>query len=119
MTELSKAYEPHSIEQKWYEAWASSGYFQPSGEGEPYTIAIPPPNITGSLHMGHALQHTMMDALSRWRRMQGRSVLWLPGEDHAGIAAQVLVERHLAQEGVKRTDLGREAFERRVWQWRE
>ncbi|HEX5733522.1 MAG TPA: valine--tRNA ligase [Blastocatellia bacterium] len=119
MTELSKAYEPHSIEQTWYETWAASGYFQPSGEGEPYTIAIPPPNITGSLHMGHALQHTMMDALSRWRRMQGRSVLWLPGEDHAGIAAQVLVERHLAQEGVKRADLGREAFEQRVWQWRE
>ncbi|HET8676336.1 MAG TPA: valine--tRNA ligase [Blastocatellia bacterium] len=119
MTELSKAYEPHSIEQKWYEAWTARGYFQPSGEGHPYTIAIPPPNITGSLHMGHALQHTMMDALSRWRRMQGRSVLWLPGEDHAGIAAQVLVERHLAAEGVKRADIGREAFENRVWQWRE
>jgi len=118
MTELSKAYEPHSIEQKWYETWIARGYFQPAGEGQPYTIAIPPPNITGSLHMGHALQHTMMDALSRWRRMQGRRVLWLPGEDHAGIAAQVLVERHLATEGVKRADLGREAFEHRVWQWR-
>jgi valyl-tRNA synthetase len=118
MTELSKAYEPHSIEQKWYETWIARGYFQPAGEGQPYTIAIPPPNITGSLHMGHALQHTMMDALSRWRRMQGRRVLWLPGEDHAGIAAQVLVERHLATEGVKRTDMGREAFEHRVWQWR-
>jgi valyl-tRNA synthetase len=118
MTELSKTYDPHSIEQKWYEAWVARGYFKPSGEGEPYTIVIPPPNVTGSLHMGHALQHTIMDALTRWRRMQGRRALWLPGEDHAGIATQVLVERQLAKEGVKRTDLGREKFEQRVWQWR-
>jgi valyl-tRNA synthetase len=118
MTELSKTYDPHSIEQKWYETWMPRGYFQPEGEGQPYTIAIPPPNVTGSLHMGHALQHTIMDALTRWRRMQGRRALWLPGEDHAGIATQVLVERQLAKEGVKRTDLGREEFERRVWQWR-
>ncbi len=118
MIELSKTYDPHSIEQKWYETWAARGYFQPEGEGRPYTIAIPPPNVTGSLHMGHALQHTIMDALTRWRRMQGRRALWVPGEDHAGIATQVLVERQLAKESVKRTDLGREEFEQRVWQWR-
>ncbi|HJQ71099.1 MAG TPA: valine--tRNA ligase [Blastocatellia bacterium] len=119
MTELSKAYEPHSIEQKWYETWVESGYFQPTGDGESYTIVIPPPNITGSLHMGHALQHTMMDALSRWRRMQGRRVLWLPGEDHAGIAAQVVVQDNLAKQGINHKDLGREAFESHVWRWRE
>src|SRR4030095_7547861 len=90
MTEFPKAYEPQSIEQKWYPIWETLGYFQPKGGDQPYTIVIPPPNVTGSLHMGHALQHTLMDALSRWRRMQGRRVLWLPGQDHAGIATQVL-----------------------------
>jgi valyl-tRNA synthetase len=119
MTEFPKAYEPHSIEAKWYSFWESLGSFQPSGSGEPYTIVIPPPNVTGSLHMGHALQHTLMDALIRFRRMQRRRTLWLPGQDHAGIATQVLVERQLRTEGLKRTDLGREEFERRVWEWKE
>jgi len=120
MTEFPKAYEPQTIEQKWYPIWESLGFFQPHGSGRPYCIVIPPPNVTGSLHMGHALQHTLMDALSRWRRMQGRRVLWLPGQDHAGIATQVLVERQLKDEGgPQRVDLGREAFEQRVWKWKE
>jgi valyl-tRNA synthetase len=119
MTEFPKAYEPHGIEEKWYPIWEERGYFQPSTDGQPYTIVIPPPNVTGSLHMGHALQHTLMDVLTRWRRMQGRQALWLPGQDHAGIATQVLVERQLNKEGIKRVELGREEFERRVWEWKE
>jgi valyl-tRNA synthetase len=119
MTDFPKAYDPHSIEQKWYPLWHSRGYFEPRGTGQPYTIAIPPPNVTGSLHMGHALQHTLMDLLTRWRRMQGRKALWLPGQDHAGIATQVLVERQLKVEGLTRKQMGREEFERRVWNWKE
>lgn len=119
MTDIPKAYEPHSIEEKWYPIWESRGYFRPRGNGEPYTIVIPPPNVTGYLHMGHALQHTLMDALTRWRRMQGRKVLWLPGTDHAGISTQVVVERQLATEGTSREQLGRDEFERRVWRWKE
>jgi valyl-tRNA synthetase len=119
MTDIAKAYEPHSIEEKWYPIWESRGYFKPRGTGKPYTIVIPPPNVTGYLHMGHALQHTLMDVLVRWRRMQGRKTLWLPGTDHAGISTQVVVERQLAQQGVTRIQLGRQEFERRVWQWKE
>ncbi len=117
--EIPKAYDPATIEHRWYPVWEERGYFQPTGEGDPFCIVIPPPNVTGYLHMGHALQHALMDTLTRWRRMRGRRALWLPGTDHAGIATQMVVERRLAEEGVKRTDLGREAFEAKVWEWRE
>lgn len=116
--DLPKAYNPQDVEQKWYPFWEQGGYFQPQGDGQPFCIVIPPPNVTGSLHMGHALQHALMDVLTRWRRMQGRRTLWLPGTDHAGIATQMVVEQQLAKEGIKRTDLGREAFEARVWAWK-
>ena len=119
MTDIPKTYEPHDIEAKWYPIWESKGYFKPRGEGKPYTIVIPPPNVTGYLHMGHALQHTLMDVLTRWQRMNGRKTLWLPGTDHAGISTQVVVERQLAEKNITRVELGREEFERRVWEWRE
>ncbi len=115
---LPKAYDPKHVEQKWYPFWEKGGYFQPQGSGQPFCIVIPPPNITGSLHMGHALQHALMDVLIRWRRMQGRCTLWLPGTDHAGIATQMIVEKQLAAEGIKRTDLTRAEFEARVWAWK-
>ncbi|MCS6803753.1 MAG: valine--tRNA ligase [Acidobacteriota bacterium] len=119
--EIPKVYNPQEAEQKWYPLWESRGYFKPevNPNGQPYCIVIPPPNVTGYLHMGHALQHTLMDVLTRWRRMQGYKALWLPGTDHAGIATQVVVERLLAEEGQTREALGREAFEARVWQWKE
>ncbi|MFQ3582907.1 valine--tRNA ligase [Chloracidobacterium validum] len=116
--DLPKAYDPTQIEQKWYPFWEQGGYFQPQGDGKPFCIVIPPPNVTGSLHMGHALQHALMDVLTRWRRMQGRRALWLPGTDHAGIATQMVVEKKLAAEGIKRTDLTRDDFEARVWDWK-
>jgi valyl-tRNA synthetase len=119
--DLPKEYLPHDVEGRLYESWVARGYFEAPGDpGKPaYTIVIPPPNVTGSLHMGHAFQHTLMDALTRRRRMQGYESLWLPGMDHAGIATQNAVERDLAkQEGVTRHTLGREAFVERVWQWK-
>ena len=112
-------YAPQAIERRIYERWESHGWFAPSGQGAPYCIMIPPPNVTGTLHMGHAFQHTLMDALTRYERMRGRAALWQPGTDHAGIATQMVVERQLNAQGVKRTDLGREAFLERVWQWKE
>ncbi len=115
---MDKTYEPHAIEQRWYETWERQGHFAPSGEGAPYCIMIPPPNVTGTLHMGHAFQDTIMDALIRYQRMQGRNTLWQPGTDHAGIATQMVVERQLAACGKTRHDLGREAFIERVWQWK-
>jgi valyl-tRNA synthetase len=118
MTDIAKAYEPHSVEQKWYPFWLSKGYFKPKGKGEPYVITIPPPNVTGSLHIGHALCYSIQDVLVRWKRMQGYDTLCLPGTDHAGIATQNKVERELRKkEGISRHDLGREAFIERVWQW--
>ena len=96
---MEKTYQPENIERQWYENWESKGYFRPSGEGDSYSIAIPPPNVTGSLHMGHAFQHTIMDTLTRFKRMQGRNALWTVGTDHAGIATQMVVERRLAEEG--------------------
>src|SRR5262245_18531866 len=118
MTDIPKAYEPHSVEEKWYPIWNERGYFKPQGDGKHYTITIPPPNITGSLHMGHALCYTIHDALTRWKRMQGYKTLCLPGTDHAGIATQNVVERNLRDtEGLTRFDLGREKFVERVWDW--
>ena len=115
---MDKTYDPQSIEQHWYQRWEELGYFAPQGEGESYCIMIPPPNVTGTLHMGHAFQDTVMDALTRYHRMRGRKTLWQPGTDHAGIATQMVVERQLNAEGVSRQDLGREAFLERVWRWK-
>ena len=115
-----KTFDPQSAEPRLYAAWEEAGAFKPSGEGDPYTIVIPPPNVTGSLHMGHALNDTLQDALCRFERMRGRSVLWQPGMDHAGIATQMVVERQLAAEGNQdRRSMGREAFVERVWKWKE
>ena len=116
---MDKAYTPGDIERRIYQRWESSGAFAPSGDGEPYCIMLPPPNVTGTLHMGHAFQHTLMDALTRWHRMRGYSALWQPGTDHAGIATQMVVERQLAAENKHRLDLGREQFLERVWKWKE
>ncbi|MEJ2451239.1 MAG: valine--tRNA ligase [Gammaproteobacteria bacterium] len=115
---MDKTYNPHSIEQRWYDTWEKHNYFAPSGEGQPYCIMIPPPNVTGSLHMGHAFQDTIMDALTRYHRMQGDNTLWQAGSDHAGIATQMVVERQLNAEGKTRHDLGRDAFIERVWEWK-
>ena len=119
-TELAKGYEPHDVEKKWYRTWTEAGYFHADPvDGRPaYSIVIPPPNVTGALHMGHALNNTLQDILCRWKRMAGHSVLWMPGTDHAGIATQNVVERQLAAAGQDRHDLGREAFIERVWQWK-
>jgi valyl-tRNA synthetase len=118
MTAMDKTYEPHAIEQRWYAFWEKRHYFAPSGQGTPYCIMIPPPNVTGTLHMGHAFQDTIMDALTRYHRMKGHDSLWQPGTDHAGIATQMVVERQLAGEGRTRHDLGRDAFIERVWTWK-
>ena len=117
---LSAQYQPGEVEQRRYETWVSEGYFEADATSDkpPFTIVIPPPNVTGSLHMGHAFEHTLMDSLSRRRRMQGYEALWLPGMDHAGIATQNVVERQLASQGLSRHDLGREKFVERVWQWK-
>ena len=121
--EIPKAYEPKEIEERWYPVWESRGYFSPElnqdSKAPVFSMVIPPPNVTGYLHMGHALNHTLQDVLARWRRMSGDRVLWLPGTDHAGIATQMVVERQLASEGVSRHDLGREKFVERVWEWKE
>ncbi|MBF0308976.1 MAG: valine--tRNA ligase [Magnetococcales bacterium] len=117
---MPKAYEPVGVEEKWYRLWEERGYFRSrEGGGEGYCIMIPPPNVTGSLHMGHAFQDTLMDALTRYHRMSGRPTLWQPGTDHAGIATQMVVERQLESEGLTRHDLGRENFVSRVWKWRQ
>ncbi|MEU1618186.1 valine--tRNA ligase [Streptomyces sp. NPDC005722] len=119
--ELPTQYAPAEVEGPLYERWVERGYFEADAKSDkkPYTIVIPPPNVTGSLHLGHAFQHTLMDALTRRKRMQGHEALWLPGMDHAGIATQNKVEQQLAEEGKSRHDLGREAFVERVWQWKE
>ncbi|MCC5868118.1 MAG: valine--tRNA ligase [Gammaproteobacteria bacterium] len=116
---MDKAYDPAGMEQRIYAMWESGEGFAPRGEGSPYCIMIPPPNVTGTLHMGHAFQDTIMDALVRYHRMQGHASLWQPGTDHAGIATQMVVERQLAAEGSSRQALGRDAFVERVWQWKE
>ncbi|GLQ92295.1 valine--tRNA ligase [Dyella acidisoli] len=116
---MEKSFEPRPIESKWYACWEQSGVFQPSGQGEPYCIQLPPPNVTGTLHMGHAFQQTVMDMLIRYQRMRGLNTLWQVGTDHAGIATQKIVENQLAVESKTRHDLGREPFVERVWQWKE
>ena len=116
---MNKEYRPAEIESRHYARWEQAGYFAPSGRGTPYCIVIPPPNVTGTLHMGHALQDTIMDALIRYHRMRGRNTLWQPGTDHAGIATQMVVERMLNREGTSRQELGRDKFLERVWQWKE
>jgi valyl-tRNA synthetase len=120
LSQLPPAYNPGDVESRRYEAWVAAGYFTPDPDSAApaFTIVIPPPNVTGSLHIGHALDHTLIDALTRRARMQGYNALWLPGMDHAGIATQNVVERELAKEGLSRHDLGREAFVERVWQWK-
>jgi valyl-tRNA synthetase len=120
--EIPKAYEPREIEERWAKAWFDEKLFRAEnsgdGSGRTFSIVLPPPNVTGSIHVGHMLEHTQMDMLVRWHRMRGDRTLWLPGMDHAGIATQFVVERMLAKEGIKRQDLGREEFERRVWKWK-
>jgi len=126
---MDKTYEPRAIESRWCEAWEKNGYYTPEtvvqltgadrSKMPAYSIMIPPPNVTGTLHMGHAFQHSVMDALTRYHRMRGYDTLWLPGTDHAGIATQMVVERQLAAQGIKRTDLGREKFLEKVWEWKE
>ncbi len=116
---MDKTFQPSDIETKWYQNWEKKGYFAPSGEGEPYCIMIPPPNVTGSLHMGHGFQETIMDVLIRYNRMKGNNTLWQVGTDHAGIATQMVVERQLEAQGIKRKELGRDKFIEKVWEWKE
>ncbi len=116
---MDKSFSPQDIEARLYAEWEAKGYFRPSGTGAPYSIVIPPPNVTGTLHMGHAFQDTVMDALTRYHRMRGFDTLWQPGTDHAGIATQMVVERQLNAAGLDRLGIGREAFVERIWQWKE
>jgi len=116
---MDKTYQPQAIETQWYQTWEEKGYFKPSGKGDSYCIMIPPPNVTGSLHMGHGFQESIMDALIRYNRMKGKNTLWQVGTDHAGIATQMVVERLLDADGVSRHDLGREKFIEKVWEWKE
>jgi len=119
--ELAKSFDPHEVERRWYSLWDSRGYFAHSANSEkpPYCIQLPPPNVTGTLHMGHAFQQTLMDALIRYHRMRGFNTNWVVGTDHAGIATQIVVERQLEAEGKSRHDLGREGFIKRVWEWKQ
>ncbi|MFC3094546.1 valine--tRNA ligase [Alteromonas sediminis] len=115
---MEKTFDPQSIEQTCYQRWENSGHFAASGKGDPYCILLPPPNVTGSLHMGHAFQHTIMDALIRYKRMKGNNTLWQVGTDHAGIATQMVVERQLNAQGQTRHDLGRDDFVKKIWEWK-
>lgn len=115
---MEKTYDPHQLEQRWYQQWEKAGYFLPKLTGQPYCIMLPPPNVTGTLHMGHGFQVSLMDALVRYRRMCGDNTLWQVGTDHAGIATQLVVERQLLQNGIKRNEIGRDAFVDKVWQWK-
>lgn len=116
---IATTYDPTEIEKKWYQTWEERGYFKPSQKGESFCIMIPPPNVTGNLHMGHGFNNAIMDALTRHKRMSGFNTLWQPGTDHAGIATQMVVERQLGAQGVSRHDLGREKFIEKVWEWKE
>lgn len=116
---MEKIYQPKMIEAYWYDQWEKAGHFKPSGKGEPYCVVLPPPNVTGSLHMGHGFQHTLMDTLIRYHRMRGFNTLWQGGVDHAGIATQIVVERQLEKDNLTRHDLGREKFVEKVWDWKK
>ena len=118
--EFEKVYEPQRFETRWAEWWVESRLYAADARDErkPFSLCIPPPNVTGNLHMGHMLEHTMIDMVVRWKRMSGFNTLWLPGTDHAGIATQMVVERQMAKEGLTKHDLGREQFEERVWKWK-
>src|SRR6187397_2518741 len=119
MTELAKTFEPGPIEARWYAHWEGQGLFRPDRpNAEPYTIVIPPPNVTGSLHIGHALDNTLQDILIRHARLQGKDALWVVGMDHAGIATQMVVERQLGERQQKRTDFSRDEFVAKVWEWK-
>ena len=115
---LSASYEPREVESRWYRYWLDEGLFRArdASDRKPFCIVIPPPNITGMLHMGHALNNTLQDVVTRFKRMQGCNALWMPGTDHAGIATQNVVEQELAREGTTRHEMGREAFVKRVWE---
>ncbi|MCC7284026.1 MAG: class I tRNA ligase family protein, partial [Acetobacteraceae bacterium] len=117
---LDKTFDPKSFEARLAEGWEAAGAYSAGARGnaEKFSLSIPPPNVTGSLHIGHALNNTLQDVLVRWRRMQGRDALWMPGTDHAGIATQMVVERQLAEQGIDRRDLGREKFIEKVWEWK-
>ena len=116
---MEKTYSPKDIEQSCYETWESNGYFEPSGVGAPYCIMLPPPNVTGSLHMGHGFQHTLIDTMIRYHRMKGDKTLWQPGTDHAGISTQLVVEAQLERAGSSRKELSRDDFVKKVWDWKE
>ncbi len=116
---IATTYDPTEIEKKWYKIWEEKGYFKPSGQGDSFCIMIPPPNVTGSLHMGHGFNNAIMDSLTRYNRMMGKNTLWQPGTDHAGIATQMVVERQLAAQDISRHDLGRDKFIEKIWQWKE
>ncbi|SVA97096.1 uncharacterized protein METZ01_LOCUS149950, partial [marine metagenome] len=118
-SEMSRAYSPEEFESPIYEFWLEKGFFTPKilPDTKPFVIIMPPPNVTGQLHLGHALTAGIQDILTRWRRMKGDPTLWLPGKDHAGIATQVVVERELAEKGITRQELGREEFVKRIWTW--
>src|SRR5690242_20926591 len=119
IAELPKQYDPQEAQRRWYDFWLEKRYFHaPARPERPYCIVIPPPNVTGALHLGHALNNTLQDVLIRWRRMQGYDTLWMPGTDHAGIATQAVVERRIRDEEKKtRHDLGRDELVKRIWQW--
>jgi len=121
MTELAKSFEPAEIEKRWGPQWESRGLYRAGNEAQraAFSIQLPPPNVTGTLHMGHAFNQTLMDTLTRWHRMRGDNTLWLPGTDHAGIATQIVVERQLDAKAISRHDLGREDFIKKVWEWKE
>src|SRR5580704_12959712 len=116
MTTIDKIYHPEIIEQQWYQTWESKAYFTPSGQGEPFCTMLPPPNVTGSLHMGHGFGFTLIDVLVRYQRMCGKNTLWQTGTDHAGIATQMVVERKLNVQNQTRHQLGRELFVKKIWE---
>ena len=120
MAEIAKVYTPGEIEPRWAAEWVEKALYRADADSPApmFSLVIPPPNVTGSLHMGHMLEHTLIDIIVRWKRMQGCNTLWLPGTDHAGIATQMVVERQLAEQNIKRRDLGREKFEEKVWEWK-
>ena len=118
--EISKTFEPKDLEKKWYQFWEENGYFKPreNTAQKPFTVLMPPPNVTGILHIGHVLNNTLQDVVVRYHRMKGEPTLWLPGVDHAGIATQNMVEKELAKQGITRQELGREKMVEKIWQWK-